>query len=346
MKLYSWKRLEQSFIEGQAIRKSVTIGGSKIYYLTNSEPILDPTDTYICIHGIASSSLVYLNLIRHLPKGSQFFFIDLPGFGKSNVSELHPNQDYFEYVTWCLNAFMNEMDISNAKWIAHSFGTFFSILFAYSYPNRVKSLVLVAPVGLLPTFGYNIWYIGVLFKTQFPYFLKWIRVFIFFLYRLGWKREYWRYLFYYLACYSDVKSKAGSVFSSCMSYKLPFFLSGYWNRPVLDKLISITKPVTLIYGEEDPIIPYHQGWIVQALRQETRLKILRGKTHRFIEQIPDLLIECANIDEPLVSVDKSLVEKVSEIIQTPARYVSSISYHWTWMSIQKLYLELLSLVQD
>jgi pimeloyl-ACP methyl ester carboxylesterase len=344
MKLYSWKQLEQSFIEDRAIRKSMIIGGSKIYYLTNIQPIIDPTDTYICIHGIASSSLVYLKLIQQLPKGSQFFFIDLPGFGKSNVCELHQNQDYFEYATWCLNAFMNELNISSARWIAHSFGTFFSILFAHSYPDRVKSLVLVAPVGLMPVGGYNYWYIGVLFKTHFPYFLKWFRLFIFFLYRLGWKREYWRYLFYYLACYSDVKSKAGNVFSSCMTPASLF--SGYWNRPVLDKLISIPKPVTLIYGEEDPIIPYHQGWIVQALRQETRLKILRGRTHRFVEQIPDLLIECANVDEPPVSVDISLVEKVSEIIQTPARYVSSISYHWTWVSIQKLYLELLSLLQD
>lgn len=338
----NWKHLEQSFIEERVVRKNIIVGGSKIYYLTNSEPILEPTDTYICIHGIASSSLVYLNLVQKLPKNSLFFFIDLPGFGKSNISV--PEQDYFEHITWCLHAFMNELNISSARWIANSFGAFFTILFAYSYPEQVKSLVLVAPVGLMPTFGYNIWYFGVLFKTtHFPYFLKWFRNFILFLYRLGWKKEEYKILFYKLSFFSDIKSKAGSIFSSCM-HPVSMF-SGYWSRPVLDKLISIPKPITLIYGEDDSIIPYHQGWIVKALRKDIRLQILPEKSHQFLKQIPELLIECANIDESEISVDISLVEKVSNIIQTPSQYLSSISYHWTWMSIQKLYLHLLSLIQ-
>lgn len=341
MKLYSWKRLEQSFIENRAIRKNIVIGGSKIYYLTNLEDPSTPSETFICIHGIASSSLVFLNLIQHLPKDSRFFFIDLPGFGKSYTPQLPSDQDFFEYTCWCLNEFMKRLEIQSARWIAHSFGSFFTILFAHSYPNRVQSLVLAAPVGLMPTGGYNYWYFGILFKTHFPYFLKWIRLFIFMLYRLGWKKDYWRRVFYILSCYSDVKSTAGRVFSSCMTLT-SLFLSGYWNRPVLDKLISIPKPITLIYGENDFIIPYHQGWITQKLRQDIRVEILRKYSHHLIDRVPDQVIQHSLQDHPVVSVRPSLLENVSTIIHS-TQYRATPWFHRSWLWIQQLYLDLLTI---
>lgn len=340
MKIYSWKRLEQSFIENQAQRKHILIGGSKIYYLTNLDEDFVPTETFICIHGIASSSLVYLNMIQHLPKGSRFYLIDLPGFGKSNAPHLHRDQDFFEYSCWCLNEFMKELHIPTARWIGHSFGAFFSILFAHSYPNRVQTLILIAPTGLMPLFGYNAWYIGLLFKLHFPYFLKWIRRFIFLFYRLGWKTNYWRYILYLLSCYSDMKSTAGRVFSSCMT-PLTLFTSR-WNRPVLDKLIAIPKPITLVYGENDPLIPYHQGWIVREMRRNIQVEILRNHSHHLVEHIPQQIIQYSLSEHDSTPVDKRIIDRVSEIIHS-TQYRTTPWFHQSWLWIQQLYLDILSI---
>ncbi|NBP58876.1 alpha/beta fold hydrolase, partial [bacterium] len=167
-----WKELEKEFIQGRAQREYICFEDEKdwckVYYLTNPlDEFPEPSgDTYICIHGTAGTSLTFLNLIPHFPKGSRFYLIDLPGFGKSHTTCESPDVDYY---VECIRRCMNSLGVSQARFIAHSFGTFLTLHFASTYPDRVENLTLIAPAGLLPVLSYNGMLWAILFKLRFPY---------------------------------------------------------------------------------------------------------------------------------------------------------------------------------
>lgn len=324
-----WKLLEQSFIEGKAKRECLTLDDSKIYYLTNLETISQPEHVFIGIHGVGGTSLSFTQLISYLPARSQFYWIDLPGFGKS-----YTRDNRIDVLIECVEQFMIKLGIVQAKFISHSFGAFITVLFAHAHPERVERLVLVTPAGLFPTFGNTGFVYALLFKMRFPFFMRWFRPFVFLMYRIGWKQTYWRSLFYFLSCYCDLKANADSMVSSCITMG---WSGTYWNKPVIDKLIALPRPVTLIYGQQDHLIPCHQGWIAKLLRPDIQIRTIRGEGHSWIISRNSKLIMEWSCSDSISNPDR--LRHVSQLVQHPERYASS--WYSAWNTIYKLYSDLL-----
>jgi pimeloyl-[acyl-carrier protein] methyl ester esterase len=336
-----WKELEKEFTGGQAQREYLqfedSIGTCKVYYLTNPltedhEPITG--ETFVGIHGTGGSSLSFLPLIPHLPLGSRFYFIDLPGFGKSHTT--HSNIGV-EYYVECLRRCMETLQITQARFIAHSFGAFLTLHFTNLYPSYVKSLILIAPAFLLPTLGYNAYLWAILFKFRFPYFVRYVRWCLRVLSRMG---IFSRRTMHMLSCSEDSKSTMGRLVADII------YLGkmAYVKRPVLDKLLVLPVPVSLVYGELDTLIPGHQGLVIRGLRPDVTVDIITGESHNPIARVPQLIVDRSIVEktEAVKTVPKPLLKKIQTLLVQPERYASYFSFHQTWLSIQRLYVDLLT----
>lgn len=341
-----WKQLEQQFISNVAVRKSIVLDGTrtKIYYLTNLPDPTGPTgqtgpnsDTFIGIHGTGGTSLNFLSLIPHFPLGSRFYFIDLPGFGKSYTEYSHLG--FHHYTRW-IEQFLTAMRITQARFVAHSFGAYLTLEFARTHPERVQTLVLVSPAGLFPILGYNGMLWAILFKVfRFPYFIMYFRWIWRLLYRLGCFRHS---VAYWLSCYGDRKSTMGKLVADSVTLT---WNCGFWNRPALGWLLEIPAPITLVFGENDTLIPSHHGLVTKGLRPDIRVRIIRNASHNPIPKNGSSLVRWSltSTADDGTSDRKKTASEVNLLLSTPERYTSSFSFHGTWKMIERLYTDLLTL---
>lgn len=99
----------------------------------------------ILLHGWGHTSESLRPLARLLSKTHQPTLIDLPGFGKSPVPQ--DLWSAFDYATR-IKDFMDARGISQSDFLGHSFGGKVALSMAIKYPERVRSLILMASSGL------------------------------------------------------------------------------------------------------------------------------------------------------------------------------------------------------
>ena len=99
----------------------------------------------VILHGWGLSGIRYHELQKLLEKSGYIVYApDFPGFGK--VKLLKPVMDLDDYVAY-IREFLKKKKISEVIFIGHSFGGRVATKFAYTYPERVKMLILTgAPV--------------------------------------------------------------------------------------------------------------------------------------------------------------------------------------------------------
>lgn len=147
--------------------------------------------------------------------------------------------------------------------MGHSFGGFVALHFAAAAPEMVQHLVLMDCAGVFPTLGRTGSYWGVVFKKsllQTPRLLgavgRWAAFAWFDHLRCGKAWYYWYLVLGHPGSWGD-KAMAEYItmtWSTCV-----------WNRPALAMLAGLNCPVTTIYGEDDNIMPAHQGDALQKL---------------------------------------------------------------------------------
>jgi pimeloyl-ACP methyl ester carboxylesterase len=355
----SWKIFEQDFLFPNVKRECLILDWGKIYYLTNADhPLGDPlgSEIVIGIHGTAGTGLGFQSLIPYFSTHTRFYFIELPGFGKSyhiHQSELQTSQEHLNLMVQSVIEFMNLLRIPQARFVAHSFGCVVSIELAYLYPERVQNLTLVSPVGLLPTLDYCAWWYGMLFKIGFPYFLNVFQSILKSMIKLLFRIIRWlpkrqntgqskiKKILYYLLCYSDRKATGGKIVASFVTCTWRF--TNYWNYPLLDKLLCLSHPISMIYGEQDNLTPSHQGLIVQGLHPHIHVEIIPGEGHSPIESSAQLITKQIQNTTRVQKIHHKLALAVQEIILQTDKYYGSIMFSTTRTRFQELYIQLLQM---
>jgi pimeloyl-ACP methyl ester carboxylesterase len=101
-------------------------------------------EALLLLHGFASSTYTWRNVVDSLAKDFKVNAIDLPGFGLTQALNTTPTVEaYAEFI----NDFMQTFGINDAVVMGNSFGGEISWRFALKYPQRLRALILVDAAG-------------------------------------------------------------------------------------------------------------------------------------------------------------------------------------------------------
>jgi pimeloyl-ACP methyl ester carboxylesterase len=245
-------------------------------------------DVFVFIHGTASASIIFFDVMKHIP--SKCVAIDLPNFGISGCIDMDTHKSNEALVRCYADIIGNTLialDImKNTILVAHSLGGFLSIYTAERYP--VKRLVLLNPAGILPTLGIYGYYWGIFFKAGLPttlFHLPMIsRDLLIYIARCGLNgvtTEFW------LSFFTNNENNGHEILQRLITLR-PFY--SYWNTPAMNTLLDVYKkvPTHICFGEDDTIIPSHIGEFLDELTGgEIMIHNIKNASHN-----PCCNIEC------------------------------------------------------
>ncbi len=254
------------------------------------------SDVLVFIHGTASSSVVFFDVMKKLPRNQKCVAIDLPNFGISGRIDLdkYPtNHELCAHYSDIIGHTLQKLGIvEQTVLVAHSLGGFLSVYVADRFP--IKKLVLLNPAGILPTLGEYGYYWGMFFKAGLPSSLFHLPLvsceLLACICRLRatttTTTEFW------ISLFANPDNDGHRVLQRLITLR-PFY--SYWNTPAFTTLMDVYKkiPTTICFGVDDTIIPYHIGEFLSRLTQgEIIIHKIHNANHNpcdNIERIVDVL---------------------------------------------------------
>ena len=202
-------------------------------------------EVVVLLHGKNFSGAYWANTITPLlERGYRVLVPDQIGFGKSSKPR------HMQYSLHALATFtaelMEERTVDRAHVVGHSMGGMLAARFALTYPERVRTLTMVNPIGLedwkvvVPYKTVDWWYAGELEKTP-----EKVRAYMTASYFDGtWKPEY-EPLVELQAGWIEGPDYDTIAWSSALHYEMIF------TQPVVYEFKNIAAPTLLIIGGRD-----------------------------------------------------------------------------------------------
>ncbi|HEV8446767.1 MAG TPA: alpha/beta hydrolase [Gemmatimonadaceae bacterium] len=104
----------------------------------------------VMLHGWVASAYSFRHELESLPAlGVHCLAVDLRGFGLSDKPSARDSYALDAYVA-DLDALLDEVASTRVVLMAHSMGAGIALAYALARPDRVRGLVLVSPVGIVP----------------------------------------------------------------------------------------------------------------------------------------------------------------------------------------------------
>lgn len=225
----------------------------------------------VFLHGGTGCMAAFFNQERFFPKkGFSLLFIDLRGHGKSDKGA---TKEFFEFKNFAkdVKAVLDDRGISKATLIGHCFGSLVAQEFVARYPGRVNKLVLINS-GLVPfrrgirrifinIFARLMTLVPVTGKKAHPDYSK----------QIG---------------RHDI-SPAGVlcdlVYSGSKTFLYTYLAAADFKSPIKGR---VEKPVLLLHGKNDIIIPYRHSFELQKVFPNSKVKLL-STNHISVFNDPD-----------------------------------------------------------
>ena len=113
----------------------VTILGSKMHYVDEGTG-----DPILFLHGNPTSSYLWRNIIPYIGSLGRAIAPDLIGMGKSDKPDLtYRFHDHYQY----LEAFINELNLTNITLVIHDWGSGLGFHYAAQHPERIKAIAFM-----------------------------------------------------------------------------------------------------------------------------------------------------------------------------------------------------------
>jgi pimeloyl-ACP methyl ester carboxylesterase len=258
------------------------VGVHTLVSIPNSKTKTHTVDTpRILLHGTGSSSMVFESMMNR-DRNRYSFAIDLPGYGISGDLESVPEvpHDYYADVIEATRIEMCKrygLDVFQPfEFVGHSFGAYVLIHYlSIEHSFVVSKATLVCPAGLYPVLGKWGYYWARFFAWGGPSLIttSW----------LWWLLTplLWFYIDPVYLWYSSVPGMGSQVLSKYITF--PSMMEAYWNHPVCKLLLELseTVPIQLVFGENDTIIPPHQGHFFR--RRGIKVTEILGGGHGFCD---------------------------------------------------------------
>ena len=311
--------------------ETVDVSGVMIHCVMKDcpSPETDSDDVVVFIHGTASNSTIFFDVMKRMPDNMKCIAIDLPNFGISGNIDLDQYKDNeklcHRYAELIGTTLIQLGILKKTILVSHSLGGFLSIYVASRFP--IKKLVLLNPAGILPTLGVYGYYWGVFFKAGLPTTVFHIPVL----------REliipFIRDVFYdknnltnfWYSFYMNNENTGHEILQRLITLR-PFY--SYWNTPAINTLMEVYKtiPTHICFGEDDTIIPSHIGEFLESLTNgEIMIHNIKHASHN-----PCVNMDCFMKYIDLVIKDKIQPNKTHRVrfnIENPNSRCCGYSYH-------------------
>jgi 2-hydroxymuconate-semialdehyde hydrolase len=145
-------KMETRAYDDGAPGRYVGYKGHRWHVATKGNPAADPTGAPILlIHGfIASGHESFLTFKDRVAEHRAVIMPDLLTYGYSE-RVLDPGEHYtLPHTAAAMAAILDELGVSQVDLVGHSYGSFISAQFAIDYPHRVRKVVLMGAMDVLP----------------------------------------------------------------------------------------------------------------------------------------------------------------------------------------------------
>lgn len=196
--------------------------------------------TLVFLHGFGESLLAWRLVLDHFPRHYRILAIDLPGFG---LSDKPPGPyDFPAYERW-LGDLLAQQTRGPVVVVGHSLGGQLAASLALEHPDRVVAAVLIAPsgAGISPLFSDT----GIVSPAT-----KWVASAVSYVlpaHDTAWLRETPAQIAYEPATDSLTGQAARKV------------LEQFDFAALNDRYHDLRQPVLLIWGRQDPTVPFEIG---------------------------------------------------------------------------------------
>ena len=107
----------------------------------------------VLIHGYASSGSMFYKLFKGLTEHFCVICPDLIGMGASSRPDNYKRrqftpQDSIDYFIFFLEEWRKNLELREFYLVAHSMGGYFAGNYALKYPQYIKKLILLSPIGV------------------------------------------------------------------------------------------------------------------------------------------------------------------------------------------------------
>lgn len=227
--------------------------------------------TLLLLHGYGESLTTWRAVFDRLASKTRVIAIDLPGFGVS----AKPDVPYsLPAMTERLSSFLDQWTPGPVVVIGHSMGGAIAASLALARPDRVVGLILIAPAG------YRIG-LGGIADTMYPSKARTLgrylalRSFITPIHDPTWLAE------------PDSTANYDLMGDSAYSRAAARVLEDFDWRGLHDRFDEIRQPTLLIWGGNDPVVPYSVGDTLSRLIPCVRFVPLPTAFHRPQAEVPD-----------------------------------------------------------
>jgi pimeloyl-ACP methyl ester carboxylesterase len=241
-------------------------------------------ETVVCLHGWICSVYTYRAVMLLLAEaGRRVIAIDLPGHGLSDKPKEHAYYTV-DAMAGCLVDVLDALGITEATYVGHSMGGAIAARIARQHPERVKALVLCAPVGFGRILSLNV---AVMLTPRvllpvLPYLtMRWIVPTVFrWVYgtlRTPTPRDYDEYW-------------APTQFPGFVRAVRLLLQTFDWQIGEHGGLDGITRPATIMYGGRDELIVGRAAQRYTQIILNTRLVGIPESGHVVPEEAPEQVV--------------------------------------------------------
>ena len=230
--------------------------------------------TLLLLHGYGESLTTWRAVVDPLAEVARVIAVDLPGFGCSEK----PDTTYtLEAITERMSRFLDAWTEGPVVVVGHSMGGEVAASLAMARPDRIKAVILIAPAG------FRIGLAG-LADTMYPSKAAMLgrylglRSFITPIHDPAWLGEPDSMAGYDLTLDPAFRRSAARVLED-------FDFTG-----LRDRFDELTQPTLLIWGGNDPVVPYSVADSVAGLIPCARLETLETAFHRPHAELPETVL--------------------------------------------------------
>jgi pimeloyl-ACP methyl ester carboxylesterase len=250
--------------------KYAEIDGSRLCYIDEGAgPVI------LLVHGLGGSMCNWAPTIEHLKRANRVIAVDLPGFGKSSCAGDCSVESYVA----AIRGLLAHLGIEKATIIGNSLGGMITIHTTLNHPDVVESVVLVDAAG---THAFPEVLRASLRRLPARFVKRMILVFVSYIVRF--KFSYRMAGIYHLNEYTRVLLQ--EAIDTALRPDLEEYLDTYYRtaQAVMDnryddRLGEITRPVLIVWGQNDMGLPIKIGQRINRLIKGSFLVAIPKAAH-------------------------------------------------------------------